>query len=120
MTDKMTNVRALAIAIDALSTVEGKEEVIEKLTNIKTSYEKKSKSEKKPTQTQLDNERIKAQIVELLGDGAHRTVSDICKELEGEYSNQKISSLCSILYDKGNGVISKVTDKRKSFYFVEL
>lgn len=115
--EKITNVKALEMAIATLS-VEGSDfptEALEKLQNVMASYAKKSSSPKKPTQTQLDNEKIKDSIVSLLSAEPTRlfTVTEIAKTL-GDYSNQKISALCTAL--KGDNLIVKVEDKRKSYY----
>lgn len=119
--EKITNVMALQMAIEALS-IEGSEfptEALEKLGNIKSSYAKKSGSVKKPTATQIANEGIKVEIVDLLSDEPTRLFSatEIAKALsseERELSVSKISALLTALLKAG--MVERVEDKRKAFY----
>lgn len=111
--EKMTNVSALTLAIATLSSVEDfNAEAIQKLENIKASYEKKSKAEKKPTQAQLDNAKLKPQIVALLNEPM--TVSQIAKVLPGDYSSQKISALVRQLVAEGS--VIRTEEKRKALF----
>lgn len=111
---KITNVVALTMAIETLSSIEGFDaDAIAKLQKVKASYEKKSHSEHKPTQTQLDNERLKARILDLMDADTRYTVSDIVKALDNEFSNQKISALMNSMVDTS---VTKVTEKRRSYF----
>lgn len=114
--ERMTNAKALEMAIATLVEQGFDSEVITKLTNIRTSYEKKSGSAKKPTANQLANEKIKDRIVEILESDSERlfTITDIVKSLDEDYTNQKISALCSALYNDNR--ITKTVDKRKTYY----
>lgn len=114
MANKMTNVEALTLAIATLTEAGFNSEAIEKLNNIKTSYEKKSTSAHKPTATQLENERIKTTILDTMESGVQYTVTDITKIIEGDFSNQKISALLNGMAK--NNLVNKVTDKRKSYF----
>lgn len=114
MANKMTNVIALATAIEALSSVEGFDaEALAKLSNIKATYEKKSSSStlKKPTATQIANEALKVRILDTMEVGVQYTVTDLVKLLDSEFTNQKLSALLNRM----DGV-SKVVDKRKTFF----
>ena len=79
--------------VDALNAVipmvDG--EVAEKLTALREQMAKK-KGSSKPTKTQVENEGIKGEILELLADG-RMTCGDVVKALDGEYTSQKISAL---------------------------
>ena len=93
MTNKMTYVKALEMAISALP--EGfDEEAMEKLIACKASYEKrnasKSKGERKPTKKQIENEGIKAEIAEVLGDEP-KTARQIADEVG--YTVNKVAAL---------------------------
>ena len=107
--EKITNVKALEYAIENGNFPT---EVVEKLTAIKTSFEKKS-TNKKPTANQEANEGIKAQIVEFLADGGTYTATEIMKGI-GLESIQKVSALLSQLTKAE--VIVKTVDKKKSFF----
>lgn len=83
----MTYVDALTVAIETVADAE----VAEKLTALKAQIAKK-KGSSKPTKTQVENENIKAEILDVLTDEG-MTVKEILGLLEGDYSSQKISAL---------------------------
>lgn len=103
----MTYVEALETVIPM---VEG--EVAEKLTALKAQMAKK-KGSSKPTKTQVENEGIKGEILELLADG-RMTCGDVVKALDGEYTSQKISALLRQLV--GAGKVNKVIEKKVSYF----
>ena len=79
---------------------------------------KAKKANKKPTKEQEANEKLKAEIIKVLGTNRH-TVSAVWKskaEWLAEYSNQKFSALMNALVDEGK--LGKVTDKRVSYFYV--
>lgn len=73
---------------------------------------------KKPTEEQKANEKLKGAILEVIGNGV-MTVSDVWKS-NGEwlvtYSNQKFSALMNQLVDEGK--LSKSVVKRVSYFKV--
>lgn len=103
----MTYVEALETVIPM---VDG--EVAEKLTALKAQMAKK-KGSSKPTKTQLENEKVKDEILEVLA-GAEEgmTCGEITKALEGEYTSQKISALLRQLV--GAEKVVKSTEKKVS------
>ena len=103
----MTYVEALETVIPM---VEG--EVAEKLTALKAQMAKK-KGSSKPTKTQLENEKVKDEILETLIDG-RMTCGEVVKALEDEYTSQKISALLRQLV--GAGKVNKVTEKKVSYF----
>lgn len=107
--EKMTNVKALAFAIENGNFPI---EVVEKLTAIKTSYENKA-TNKKPTANQVENENIKTQIVEFLEKGGSYTATEVMKGI-GLESIQKVSALLSQLTKAE--VIVKTVDKKKALF----
>ena len=65
---KLTNVLALEMVL-AMEEVKSNQELVEKLTKMKEQFEKKNNSgtgSKKLTKTQIENEEIKAQILEVM------------------------------------------------------
>lgn len=71
----------------------------------------------KPTKTQIENEGIKAEILNVLaGAEAPMTVGEIVKALDGDYTSQKISALCRQLV-LAEAVV-KATDKKVSRFSV--
>ena len=81
---------------------------------------KAKKLNKKPTKEQEANEKLKAKILEVIGNKAV-TVSEVWKSNHDwtmEYSNQKFSALMNAMVDEGR--LKKVTEKRVSYFSVNL
>ena len=113
--EKMTNSKALAIAI---KTLDGQvsAEVIEKLGNIKASIDKKNSAERKPTATQTENVGLKSAIVEGMESGKAYTISDLMKAIPelADLTNQRVSALVRQLKDEG--LVSREEIKRKAYF----
>ena len=79
--------------------------------------ENKANQTRKPTATQVENEKIKVEIVEYLGTVESATIGDMQKgaNLE-EISNQKMSAILKQLVD--SGVVTKSYEKRKAYFSV--
>lgn len=78
------------------------------------------KANKKPTKAQEENEKLKAEILEAIGTQA-LTVSSVWKSKDEwvlYYSNQKFSALMNAMVEEGR--LKKVTDKRVSYFSVNL
>ena len=78
------------------------------------------KANKKPTKAQEENEKLKVEIVEIIGNKA-LTVSAVWKSKDEwilNYSNQKFSALMNAMVEEGR--LKKVTDKRVSYFSVNL
>lgn len=120
---KMTNTKALEMAIKALSENESMKEVVEKLEKMLETTKKKSAT-RKPTATQAENEELKKAIVSYLNTtGKRMTVSEMMKEIPelADLSNQRVTSLVTALYSKDhpeNRVIERAMDKRKAVFFI--
>ena len=120
---KMTNTKALEMAIKALSENESMNEVVEKLEKMLETTKKKSAT-RKPTATQAENEVLKKAIVNYLNTtGKRMTVSEMMKEIPelADLSNQRVTSLVTALYSKDNPenrVIERAMDKRKAVFFI--
>lgn len=120
---KMTNVKALEVAIKVLSENVQYNEIVEKLEKMLETAKKKTTT-RKPTATQTENESLKKAIVEYLTKtGKRMTVSEIMKEIPelADLSNQRITSLVTALYSKDhpeNRMIEREMDKRKAVFFI--
>lgn len=120
---KMTNTKALEMAIKALSENESMNEVVEKLEKMLETTKKKSAT-RKQTATQRENEDLKKAIVSYLDTtGKRMTVSEMMKEIPelADLSNQRVTSLVTALYSKDhpeNRVIERAMDKRKAVFFI--
>lgn len=78
------------------------------------------KANKKPTKAQEENEKLKNEIVEVIGNKSI-TVSEVWKSNRDwtmQYSNQKFSALMNAMVEEGR--LKKVTDKRVSYFSVNL
>ena len=105
----MTYVDALTVAIEALDG-----EVAEKLTALRTQVAKKHGSSK-PTKTQIANEGIKGEILDVLARAENgMTVGEIAKVLDGEYSSAKVTALLTQL--KNAGKVVREMDKKVARY----
>lgn len=112
MTNKITYAVAIDFAINAIDN----EEVIEKLTALKTQLAKKSSAERKPTATQRENVGFKDAIVNGLESNKTYTITDIMKSIPevSNLSNQRVSALVRQLV--ADGVLKREEIKRKAYF----
>ena len=113
--EKMTNSKALAIAIE---TLEGSvsAEVLEKLGNIKASIDKKNSAERKPTATQTENIGFKSAILNGMEEGKAYTIGDLMKSVPeiADLTNQRVSAIVRQLKD--DGLVTREEIKRKAYF----
>lgn len=105
---KITRVDALNEALTLMenSTLPRKDEFVQKLKDIITSFEKKSSSSK-PTPRQLANDGLKKAIYAYMAQSPNQrfTVSELMKNVPGlpeEITNQWMTALLHQMYDKEN------------------
>ena len=113
MTNKMTYVKALEIAMES---VKDKTEVVEKLEALKASIVKKNSAERKPTAIQKANMAYKGAILDFMEDGKKYTISELMKEVVelADLSNQRVSALVRQLKD--DGLVERTEEKRKAYF----
>lgn len=115
MTEKMTNVKAIAYVIE---NCEVPQEVVEKLEKIKASFEKKASGERKPTKTQTENEGLKSAILEYMDENVLYSIGQLAKEVPAlikiEASSQKVSALIKQLKDAN--LVERVEENRKAYF----
>ena len=77
---------------------------------------KKNSADKKPTKVQVENEGIKAEILEGMEVGKAYTITDLIKEVPAvaELSNQRVSALVRQLVADGSVVRNE--EKRKAYF----
>lgn len=114
--EKMTNVKALEYV---LSHCELTDEVKDKISRIKASYEKKSATtgERKPTATQVANEVIKVALYEAMKDGVTYRVGDMVKEfshIDGLTSSSKVTAMLTQMLAEGK--VARTEEKGKAYY----
>lgn len=122
---KITNVSALeaviSLVLDAPHNVMpefSNEELVEKLQTMQATFAKKNSTARKPSAQQVENDRLRAQIMELMADGILRNTSDIRDGLglPNETTPQRISGLLKPLVADGQLVSQEI--KRKKFYSI--
>ena len=120
---KLTSKVALSYAVAILTNAEvnkdfTSEQIVEKLNSMIAQLDKKSGSEKKLTEQQIQNGSFKTDILILLSDGKARTATEILNEVpnfEGtNMTNQRVSALLRQLILDGKVV--KDTVKGKSYF----
>lgn len=116
-TEKMTYKKALNYALQNLP--DAPEDVIERLTALAASIEKKATERKKPAAQVEQDTTDKAAILDYLrslSSDDRKTISDLIKEIPeiAGYSTPKVTSLVGDLIDAGQVV--RVTDKRRSYF----
>jgi hypothetical protein len=107
-----------------VTTRDGSKEIVDEETFVaffeneieRNTRKNKSKSTK-PTAKQIENEEIKANIIEYMRSvGTPVTISNIVKDFNNEYSIPKISALVKQLKD--NGQVSREEIKRVAYFKV--
>ena len=120
---KLTSKVALSYAVAILTNTEvnkdfTSEQIVEKLNSMIAQLDKKSGSEKKLTEQQVQNISFKVDILALLSDGKARTATEILNEVpnfEGTtMTNQRVSALLRQLILDGKVVKDIV--KGKAFF----
>ena len=118
---KMTNAMALEVAIEVLKATDTAKysEVVEKLDKMLEQTNKKSSANRKPTATQVENEKLKTAIVDSLATGEKMTVTDMMKNIVelADLTNQRVTSLVSSLVKEGK--LKREVEKRKAYFSVE-
>lgn len=86
---------------------------------------KKNSADRKPTATQVENEKLKKAILEFMEEGEKYTITDLIKSIPelNEKTNQKVSSIVKQMYadeDKGQNIndfpLVRVEEKRKAYF----
>jgi ribosomal protein S25 len=109
MTNKMTYVQAIDIALEVVTN----EEAHDRLEALKASLAKRNVSRSgKPTKTQVANESVKNAIADYLANGEAHTATEIGEAVG--ISNQKASALLRQM--KENGLVDKYSDKRVTYF----
>jgi hypothetical protein len=119
MTKKMTRKEMFAMIQEVIanSTADNKIEMVEFIDKQIAQLEKKS-SGSKPTKTQVENESIKAEILnEMAKMDKPVTISEFCEKSDSEVANltnQKLSALFNQLVKAEKMV--KTVEKKKSYF----
>lgn len=115
----LTNSKALEVAIQALTDSGFNSEVIEKLTKIKASIDKKSNSVNQKKVAEIES--FKTMLMDFFGNNEPTNengfiVTDIVNSLDGNYTNQKITSILTKLV--ADNLVEKSVVKGRSYYNV--
>lgn len=116
MENKMTNKKALEIAINELKKDPNMNEVIEKLNKMLTQLEnKKSTKSNKPSKTSEENKELAKEVYEVLKTKDKMTVTEILKAM-GWIERFTTSKMTAIL--NADSRIQRTIEKGKSKYFI--
>jgi rubrerythrin len=126
MTQKKITKRESFTEIKELLEGLGKDRLAEVMEHELELLTKKNSADKKPTATQVENEKLKDLIVEFMVEGEKYTITDFIKSIPelNEKTNQKVSAIVKQMYadeDKGQKVwhfpLVRVEEKRKAVQF---
>ena len=114
--EKMTNAKALGVAIEVLGADEKFAEVVEKLGKMKAQVEKKNSAERKPTATQKENVEFKTAILDGMESGKAYTIGELIKAIPAiaDLTNQRVSAIVRQLKD--DGLVTREEVKRKAYF----
>ena len=116
MADKMTNVKAIAYVLEA--GFELPAEVVEKLANIKASYEKKSEN-RKPTKAQEKGAEVRADVLATLNADPEKafTASEILEAIKGNYEVLTLPAVTAQLTALTKScIINRFVEKKKAYF----
>jgi len=112
--EKMTNRKALEYVLENCETPQ---DVSEKIVAMIAALDKKNSATRKPTATQVENEKFKELILSVANAEKGMTVTDFLKvipEFDG-FSNQKVSALVRQLKEEGKLIKQEI--KGRSYFF---
>lgn len=111
--EKITNVQALTFVLENCAL---DEEVAAKIAHMRDQFAKKSenKGERKPSALQLENAKLREQIVELMMPDTMYSSAELAQALGMAESGNRVAALMPALVTAGTVV--KVVEKRKNFY----
>lgn len=114
--NKVKIAELFGVVSSALDEVDGHSEAVEYLQNFLADRAEKasrrSSGERKPTKTQLENEDIKVDMVNLLSDGVVRRSGDVANEL-GISINKATALLTALVKEER---IANYKEKRVSYF----
>lgn len=117
--EKMTNVKALATVIAYAEANEGafSAEVVDKLVNIKASYEKKS-TNRKPTKAQETGAEVRKAVVEVLtGAPAAMTATQVLNAIADRFEGLTLPKVTAQLTAlKKDNEIERFLDKKTAYF----
>ena len=115
MATKMTNKNALTYVLDTFGA-DLPADVAEKLTGMITQLDKKSGAERKPTARQVENAKVKEDILSKMEDNVLYTVGDMLKTftLGEDMTSQRLTAILSQMVEAGT--VTKSKEKGKSLF----
>ena len=115
MATKMTNKNALTYVLETYADTLPAD-VTEKLNGMIAQLEKKSGAARKPTARQVENAKIKEDILSKMEDNVLYTVGDILKTfgLGEDMTSQRLTAILSQMVEAND--VTKTKEKGKSFF----
>ena len=111
MANKMTKKDYFKVIMEKYPLTEAEREFCEKQIEL---LDKRNSGEKKPTATQIENEKIKVDLIEAMEPNMVYTITDLTKLFDVEISNQKMSALVKQLVLEGK--VKRFEEKRKAYF----
>ena len=114
MTNKIT-FKELYNALLEMEEVKANKTYVDKINEALATLERKS-ANKTASKTQIENEEIKSDILNLMVEGTNYTCTQIMKSLNDERvtSQQKCSALMNALAKEGK--VTKIIDKKTTYF----
>lgn len=114
MTNKIT-FKELYNALLEMEEVKANKVYVDKINEALATLERKS-ANKTASKTQIENEEIKSDILNLMVEGTNYTCTQIMKSLNDERvtSQQKCSALMNALAKEGK--VTKIIDKKTTYF----
>ena len=114
-TNKMTTVKALEVALSYVPA--DMTDVVEKLEKMKEQAIKKNTAPRKPSAKQVENDAVRAEILDFLRVKGHPvTIADIKSGVPTltDATSQRVSGLLRTLHI--NNMVTKFVDKRITYF----
>lgn len=105
---KMTYVQAINMVLEGNMN----DEVAERLTALRETLVKRNGATRKPTKAQIENEELKAQMIQFFEGNDPQTASNVAVEFG--ITCQKATALLKQLVD--NGKLEKFAEKRVTYF----
>jgi len=100
-----------------IATASNRSDLVEFINHELELLDKKNKAPKKPTATQIENEKIKDEIIAVISNSEKgMTATEIVKSLDREISVSKVTALLTQLRE--DNTVVRTVDKRKAYFSI--
>ena len=115
MATKMTNKNALTFVLDTYGA-DLPADVAEKLNGMIAQLEKKAGADRKPTARQIENAKVKEDILSKMEDNVLYVVGDILKTfgLDEDMTSQRLTAILGQMAEAGT--VTRTKEKNKTYF----